>query len=792
MEIVKGVLVQGVGELREQKMLEYDQQLNPEPQQEPVYSTPLAGFIMSAFRMNKDARKNSGVEEELIKSLRAYNGQYDPEDLRKIQATGGSEIFINITGVKCRAAASWIRDIQLPAKERAWSLSPTPVVDLPAEMKFKIQQAITTQFSDYIQPFKLPPPAPPRQQPTAQSLPQQEAVAQQQAPQERPAQQATEAAYTIKEFNQAQRDVEDMILAEIDKHAKYEMKRMETQIDDQLVEGKWENCLSDFVDDFTVYPAAFCKGPIISKDKSITYVDGSAQPADKYVYRNRRVSPFDMYPAPNATTIDDGDNLIEHMRFTKRELNSLRGLPGYKGQEIVKVLQEAGQGPQWMDTGLESEKAEGEKRGTQWEANQGVIHGIHFHGSIPVKELREWGVPEAQMMTVDDSFELEVDSILAGNHVIRCVINKDPLQRRPYYKASYQARPGSFWGISLPYRMRDIQRMCNATARALANNMGLASGPQIEIYTDRLADNGDITKIYPFKIWQLTSDPTGASGRAVNFTQPTSNAKELLAVYQEFEVRADDATGIPRYAYGNERVGGAAQTAHGLSMLLESASKTIKDCIRNIDQGVIVPRVEYQFYWNIATDPRSNYTGDPKVRARGSSSLTLKGSEQMRRNEFLQITSNPIDQQIMGLSGRAELLRSIAEDLNMDENVIPSRLELKVQQDEQAKIAQGQQQQVMQLEQQKMSIGLQATKEQITGQERMHAKTQEYKHAELAAKNQREYTQAQIAMARLEADREGRSQKEAFNLEKTQFEEQGKNKRFQTEVALKLERGEGV
>src|SRR5690606_10398188 len=120
-----------------------------------------------------------------------------------------------------------------------------------------------------------------------------------------------------------------------------------------------------------------------------------------------------------------------------------------------------------------------------------------------------------------------------------------------------------------PELMADIQRICNAAARNLVNNMALASGPQVEVYRDRLADGEAADQIYPWKIWDMKSDPAGAASnaRAVNFFQPSSNAAELMAVFERFELKADDATNIPRYAHGNERIGGAGSTASGLSML---------------------------------------------------------------------------------------------------------------------------------------------------------------------------------------------------------------------------------
>lgn len=776
----------------------------------PSYTSALAGFVITAFRENKEAKVNGGIEKDYFDCLRAYNGEYNPEDLAKIIASGGSRIFINLTGLKCRAGASWIRDIQMPAKGPSWSVEPTPVPDLPQDIKAQINKAIDMEFGSFVSEFKpeqrfLPPQPPPQSQQAQQAQQQaqpQAAIAQDTgfSPQPgntsqkqlAPGASTSKKAKTLKEFNQAKRDIEDMILDEINKVAKHEMKIIEREIADQLAEGNWDKALSEFIDDFVVVPTAFLKGPIISRDMSLTYVNGKPVSKEKYIYLNKRVSGLDMYPSANSTGINDGDNIIEHLRFTHREIAGLKGLPGYDSDAIDAVINEFTGRTHWIDSGIEGDKALAERRGDEHYASKGVIHGLHFHGSIPVRYLRMWGLKENELYSYSEYDEKEVECILAGNYIIKCVLNKDPLKRRPYYKASYQNRPGSFWGIALPMLMSDIQRMCNATARALANNMGLSSGPQIEIYVDRLADNSPITSIHPFKIWQLTSDPTGGSGRAINFTQPVSNAAELLAVFKEFELRADDATGIPRYAYGNERVAGAAQTAHGLSLLLESASKAIKDCVRNIDNGVVIPRIESQFYWNMLSRKGRAYTGDPKVIAKGSSTLTMKGAEQMRRNEFLQLTTNPMDQQILGLNGRAEILRRVAEDLNMGESLIPSRLELLAQQEENAAAAQRQQEMAMQLEREKNSMGLQSTGLQANAQIEMHRETQAFKAMELDKRQEERIIKAQIELARLEAQREGKVMSDNTKLQQAGLMEHGKDRRFDTEVALKLKQGEGI
>jgi hypothetical protein len=77
--------------------------------------------------------------------------------------------------------------------------------------------------------------------------------------------------------------------------------------------------------------------------------------------------------------------------------------------------------------------------------------------------------------------------------------------------------------------------------------------------------------------------------------------------------------------------------------------------------------------------------------ARGSNSIVAKETAQVRRNEFLQATANPIDMQIMGIDGRATLLRETARQLDVNpDDVVPPREKLRVAQQIQAMMQAGQ------------------------------------------------------------------------------------------------------
>ena len=717
---------------------------------EPEYSS-LTSSILRTFTKNRDAKRSSGIEDEIFTCLRDFNGEYSASDLSRIQEEGGSNIFMNLTATKVRAAQSWIRDILLSPNEDPFTIKPTPIPSLPEDLDSQLEDAFTKEFlqkkSEVTQEGQQPPT--PKQ-----------------------------VQDTISTLNRDKRDVRDAVLEEINLEALEQMKIMERKIKDDLKEGKWEDALSEFIEDFCIFPAAIMKGPVITKKDKLVWEAGVPIVKEDFLFLNKRVNPIDVYPDPSGSCVQDGD-FIEHMRLSKIELYSLKGIKGYNSEAIDKVLESNNDGSCWFDTGIESEKAEEEKRGDMIDANDGIFHALHYWGVAKTEDIEDWGlvIPD----TEDENKYWEIEAILVGTEVIKCKLNDDPLKRRPYYKASYQNIPGAFWGRSLPSLMRDIQRMCNACARALASNMGLAAGPQIELYIDRLADAGDIEEIKPLKIWQVTNDPTGAQGRAINFFQVPSIANELLGVYEKFEQKADDATGIPRYSYGNERVGGAAQTAAGLSMLLESATKSIKDAIRHIDVGLIIPRVEYQFFWNIIKN-KIPYTGDIDVLALGSSTLTMKGAQTAKRQEFLQITANENDQRLMGPEGRAELLRQLGKDLGLTTKIVPSRLELRKKIEEEK----AQQQQMMEMQAQQQQGGanasLEATRMQIEGQERMHQQTQAIKAKELELKEMKDIDNALLEREKLGLMKEANIQRAAVASEGNQI----KQNIARTQVAANL------
>ena len=607
----------------------------------------IASHVRKCWTEARKAKEQT-VEPRMFKAVRARRGEYDPDVLTKIRENGGSEIYMMLTSNKCRAAASWLRDVLLgQGADKPWTIRPTPTPTLSPDIVEEMRQNAIQQMANVIQV-------------TGQQLP----------------------PMQLRKFlNELREEYTHNVMEE----AKFKVKQMENKMEDQLVEGGFITAFDAFIDDITTFPCAFIKGPIIRRKPTMKW-NQSAQSGyqleivDDLVLEWERVDPFMIYPSPASTGINDG-YLIERHKLRQTDLEEMIGVDGYDDEAIRQVIEAYGRGglQEWLIVDSTKAQAEGRSTTAVMQNSEHLIDAIQFWGMVSGQMLRDWGLSEEEVPDITKQYPCE--AWLIGPYVIKASLNYHPMGQKPYYKASYEGIPGTFWGNSTYDLIKDCQDMCNSATRALSNNMGIASGPQVWVNVDRVPVGEDITNMYPWKIHQVTSDPMGSSAAPIGFFQPNSNAQELMAVYEKFSILADEYSGIPRYMTGSSPTGGAGRTASGMSMLMGNANKSMKQVVANIDNSVMTPLLERLYFYNMKYSEDNELKGDVTIVARGSNSIVAKETAQVRRNEFLQATANPIDMQIMGIDGRATLLRETAKQLDVNpDDVVPPREKLRVAQ----------------------------------------------------------------------------------------------------------------
>ncbi len=606
----------------------------------------LANHINAAWQaalISKQVNRSGevSVEERFLECLRQKNGQYDPQKLSKIQKGGGSEVFMMLTNVKCRAAESWIRDIMLPPGEKPWGLAPTPEPELPQASEVEIIQQVIRESAELM----------------------------------------TEGGIDSVTEDQITDRMTEM-MAEVHKEklerAESAISRFEVKIEDELREGGFYAALSEFITDLCTYPTAFLKGPVVRKKPRLSWQEneeGEMQPVvvNKFIRQYKRVSGFDIYPSPNSKSIHDG-YLLERHRLRRADLMAMKGVEGFSSKAIDEVMREFGTSGLRMWLYVDQERAEALDRPDYFNDPDPPIDCLEFWGSVQGTKLLEWGMSKKDIP--DPWADYNIQAWLVDRWVIMARINPHPLGNRPYYAASFDMNNETIWGQSPPMLMRDIQKICNATVRAMINNLGIASGPQVEVYMNRIQPGEDVEDIYPWKIWK-TQDGGQGNNPAVRFFQPDSMTQGLMSVYEYFFHQASEQSGIPAYIYGSAQICCAGKTASGLSMLMNAASKTLKGVISHIDEHVIRKLIKEHWIHVMLYDDDMMKSGDINVVARASEYLIIKEQLQLRLTEFLRETNNPVDLEIMKLRGRATLLREAVKLFNLPESIIPSEKDMK-------------------------------------------------------------------------------------------------------------------
>ena len=637
------------------------QRASDEKQNTPMIQG-LASHVHKRWEVMRDHHQDT-LEERLAQCVRARNMEYEPAKLAEIQEQGGSEIFMGIVSAKCRTATAWLRDTLLgTGTDKPWSLTATPIPEVPPDITQAMQNIMQQNLMQYYDAGGEPP--------------------------------------NQDELKQLASGMKDTAMRAMKFEAEKRVERMETKMEDQMIEGGFTKALFEFTNDIATFPYAILKGPIPRKRKAMKYVEGGLGVVDVLRDEWERVDPFKFYWMPWGDDIHSMP-VAELHHLTRDDVENMLGVEGYDEAAVRSILSDFGVGGfSWLDHNDDlMEDATGQDFD---EANTDLVAALQLWDTIPGDLLIEWGLDEAEVEDPQKSYPCEVWMI--NNIVVRAVLNYDPLGRKPYYLTSFEKVPGRIDGNGVADLCMDAQNMCNAAARALANNMGISSGPQVGVNISRLPAGEDITQMYPWKIWQFKQSDYADATQPMTFFQPNSNAAELMGVFDRFMAISDEVSGIPRYMTG-QHVPGAGRTSSGLSMLMSNAGKSIKQVISNIDHDVMRPMLERQYQRNLRYSDDPDLIGDVQIVATGAMSLVVKEAEAVRKTDFLRlILESPVAQQIVGLPGTAELLRDLAGNLNTNvDRLVPSREDVQKQQE----IAQAQAMMMQEMQAQQQAAQLQ-------------------------------------------------------------------------------------
>lgn len=593
----------------------------------------LVAFFRSQWEKAKTNKRTT--EDIMIKSLRQKKGEYEAEVMQAIQARGGFDGYDRYSSTKSRALLAWIHSIIFQPGERPFGVSPTPKVDLSPPEQIKIREEIVNH---YIEAALL------LQQQTGQPI---------------------DEAALRQVVQTAIERAETGILDAQEEQAKNTAKRMEKTVDDQFTEGGFYEALADFLEDFVDMKAGVIRGPILEPKRTLKWGQDletqSFQPKEtvEAVHSFTAVSPFDFYPVDPRKKNLRYTGIYERMRLSRKELMERADLPGYDKQTIMQIVQQSYGGGISEQLWTDAEIAKLNNLLELQVSSTDTIDVLLIHDSVPGYMLQQMG------FQVENPYvEVDVVAEMVGQQIYHLRRNDLPMGEKPYAVGSYIANKGCIWGNGLLEEIADDQRAINSVFMGSVNNATMAAGPLVEENIDRLAPGEVAGQIYPMKVYKITDD-MGVGQPAVRFHNVEFYAHSMMAFGDRLRNNADEHAMVPAYAHGSEDVGGAGNTATGLSMLMSAASRGARLAVKNVDK-VVEKVTTFMIHINMRFNPDNTIKGDLQARGKGSTEMMIKEQLALRRKEFLQLTNNQIDLQITGLEGRRYALGETAKAMDLD------------------------------------------------------------------------------------------------------------------------------
>ena len=456
------------------------------------------------------------------------------------------------------------------------------------------------------------------------------------------------------------------------KPAQIASRRLEKLIHDQLDESDGSVELRNSIFESCLLGTGILKGPFTYNKTLHKYGSTGNGAARDYhpefvkVPRVEFVSIWDMYPDPNARSMDECEFVIQRHRLNRHQFLDLINRPYFSKEQIEACLE---MGPNYnkqyweTDINLESTAA------SDIENNRYEV--LEYWGTVDAMTAREQGL--AIDPDIEDSTQVQVNVWTSRGKIIRLVENPFQPFRLPYQAFSYEKNPYNFFGIGVPENMDDAQAIMNGHARMAIDNLALAGNLVFDIDESALVNNQNM-EVFPGKIFKRQA---GVPGQAIYGIKFPNTAVENMQMFDKFRQLADESTGIPSYSHGQTGVQSMTRTASGMSMLMGAASLNIKTVIKNIDDQLIKPLGESMFQWNMQFyEGDLPIVGDLEIKATGSSSLMRKEVRSQRLTMFLQTIQNPAIAPFVRIS---EVIKELAYSLDLDpEEIINSKDEAEI------------------------------------------------------------------------------------------------------------------
>ena len=582
----------------------------------------LGSRLTARFAIWHEERQNT--ETRWLDNMKAYY-RVHPASVQIKE--GRSKAFLGIT--KLKTNAGYTRLLAAFGDPKHWSVSPTPVPDL--RRRDAVDDDINKRTQQVLDNSELP------DDPTEK----------------------------VQAVGRIRRAVIDAINTEKKTMAEEAAKNMNRLISDQLVGANYETAFRRALFQAAMIGAGALKAGTLKVTAKVTLSNN--EEGEKVISLQEapspgieRVSVFDLFPDPDAVEPEKMTGIFHRHALSRAELHGLRDVVGFDADAIDEIIEESPNGkyvPLQYELDLESI---GDQKVRTDVRNRYEL--LEYWGDMQDFELLSVLDPNTLKVGEQYSDFNQINVWVVNGKVIKVGYLKSVTGRLPFFIFPYDISLDQFWGTGVPEAMSGSQENINTATRYMLDCAEFNHIPNLEINTSMLKP-GHKVAVSPGKYWlRVNGDPAFDAVKALKFP---NIIPELLQIISLFRGIVDEETNLPALISGQNATGtaSASRTASGLSMVLGTANVVGQSPVKNVDDFCVRPMIRELYLFNMQWSSDETVKGDMKVNAKGTSTLQAKEVELAQLTNFANITQNDQDSV---LTNRDELLRAIAEKLNID------------------------------------------------------------------------------------------------------------------------------
>jgi hypothetical protein len=591
-------------------------------------------------------------ELQMLEDMRQYQGVEDNIDrLNKKVNTTGSTLNVNITRKKTNAAEARLSDMLFPTDDKNWGIAPSPIPKVavkglppsaPNQPQLPPPQPAAVQQGPEQGMMELPP-AGQEMSGSGQTL--SGVPGQGPAPQEM----APDQVLTAQEAQASPVPTPLTPEEETERDAKARAGLMESEMDDQLGQCNYNAHGREAIRLGCLLGTGVLKGPVrmgkgrrawIKKEDELGNVAYVLKEVQDDSPGFELVSTWDFFPTMSATKIEDSEVTFQRHWMTRRDLIRLAKREDFMKDQIRKVLHNSPNRipPDYL-TQLrnmsEVTSVGDEKRYVVWER----------HGPVESTALQACGVLEPDV-EIDPLDEFHGIVWVCQGIVIKAAINPMDTEDQPFSVFNFEKDDSSIFGYGVPYLMRQPAEVVKKSWRMIMDNAGLSVGGQIIINKSivepaQTPDGKHSWDITPLKVW-LLKDKHAKAAEAFHIFEFPNHQKELAAIFNMAREMADEETGIPLIAEGEQgNASMGAQTAHGMEMLMNNHNIVMRRAVKNWDDNQTIPNITRLYDHNMQNNPNNDIKGDYQPVAKGSSALLQKETQSRNMLNLVNFLMTP-------------------------------------------------------------------------------------------------------------------------------------------------------